>query len=1059
MNIISRSRGLVLLTVLLLSSSMPVLAQAQDIPNMNDIPMSYATASATTSYPVAVNPEVQRPTGAVDCFQYYTFGSVQVDVEPSLPSTVPGTPLTFSGDITNSNPYPIVDGTVMVKVFKVDGQNEDKVHANGYPVVDQYYALQHVSLPANGKKTVSFDWNVPGYTLTGDYELHTFFMTSQRFNLQGLPFTDDITGNKIPFSVIGQAIGQVAFDKNSVTINNQPYNFAVFPPLFPKTESVTVTASVVNTTKVQQTAVINWSLFNWAGERTSNRLDGKTETVVLKPGETKKVSYVAAKSAGTVSFVQAKVKYKDAQSILNIRFTRDGYEETRLNFPSTLTYPLVAGQEAGIFSCLHSTGAPVVEGGKVTLSVKDLAGKVLHTYTYDGVVTGDMMGVKDSFVPATSLSNFDVVATLWNKGQQVEEVTVPYRCADIDPTLCDSGEASTVGSTTESGSSAAGVISYRMLWVIVAVGVLLCGVLIFVVRRRRTQLDEFSEEDMTPPTGLLMLLCLVVAGALFLPTVTLAKSTVYNINDIPNLYFYFHWDDGLFDNRDHYWNLGLDPGSAQITYKAQLVNLDGGAIIGDRAGVPVGTKFKVEHLPYSNTDIQWVRTGYGFDSPYGYWVKDAKRGGAGIPWNAGFVGIFTDSNGCRSAEKYTYTPFLVNPPVPEVVNPTSNLSCTGNVCTVMDPGPFSVSMKFPETFGQFFYRFYVTELRWRGICSANMTLGDHFSTIPMSANGSNNSNTTSNAPYQLVVPEQSITFNARGFTASARPSDVIVTPLPNNSNLTEEAQGFDLYATDPDNDQIRYVIDWDNNGSPDQLVPGSGYVDSGTKRRVFHTWIAPGTYTFTVWAQDSTGVYSDPVDTDITITQPDPTATLDVVDCDVAVGESTCATTVSWAFDHADAPYVIRNNTTNTIVSSDVSGATASTLAYGNNTLVARSSGVVLATTESQALCISGAVWDSSVNTCINSYVPEITLVATHDVVRMKATTTLEWTISDLTANICTIKGPGLHNPYTISTKNGSLDIGQITSVSKFTLMCVSDLHDDIMTTETVEVIPNVLEI
>ncbi len=1063
MNTRTRLIGLLVICFLLVQTFLPALVLAEDIPpaSLPDITLSSSTLSE------AANPTISRPAGAVDCFQYYKFGSIQVDVEPSVLSTVSGTPLTFSGLITNSNPYPIIDGTVMVKIFKTDSQNDSAVHSSGYPVVDQFFALEHVTLPALGTKSVSFDWNVPGYALSGDYELHTFFMTSRRFNLLGLPFTDDVTGNKVPFSIVGQTTGQVFFDKYTVKTNDRPYYFASYPPQFTVKEPVTVTANVVNTTKVAQTVVVSWKLFNWAGESTSNLLDSKSEKIVILPGSEKKISYTAVKERGTVSFVQGEVVYKDTKSLLNVRFTREGFTDTRLNFPSTLTYPLIAGQEAGIFSCLHSTGAPIVDGGKLTIDVKDVSGAIIHTYTYEGAVTGDMMGVKDSFTPSKSLSDFDVTATLWNNGSKIEEVTIPYRCSDIDPALCIDNKTEAVGSAGTENVVGLPAHFYRIIWIIGGVVLVLVAVLVWMIRRRMITRTAVSNSPATLPGDFIILLLVILGGVLALPLMTFAKSISYSTSDIPTLYQYFHWDDGLFDNNDHYWNKAVSPGSAQVTYKAQLVDTTTGNAIATGAGVPVGTKIKVEHIPYSGTDIHWVGSGYGFDSPYGYWFKDAgpahgwKNGPPGHEnANPDFIGIYTGGSFCRGNTSYYYTLLDIDPPTPEVVNPSSNLSCSGNICLVTDKGPISVSMRFPETFGQFYFRYYVTHLYWNSFaCPANLSLGFHVSEPPMSANGSDNNGY--HAPYKLVVPEQTISFNARGFAVSAKPAEVQVTPLKSNSNLTDENQGFDIYSTDPDNNQIRYGIDWDSSGNIDQWLPGSGYVDSGTTKRVFHKWINPGTFTFRTWAQDSTGRLSDPVDTDITITQPPPTATIDVTDCVIAIGQKTCISDVAWMFDHADAPYVVRNNTTDTLVGSDMSGSNSTILNYDDNIFIAKSNGVTLNTTHVQVFCAAGAVWDTVTDACMANHIPELSLWTSHDVIRMKATTTLEWKISDMVSNTCRISGPSLAQPYTIPTANktGSLDVGGITSVSVFTLTCSSDLHDDITASETVEVIPSVIEI
>lgn len=130
--------------------------------------------------------------GAVDCFDYYTFGSVQVDVAPTLEQTIPGTPLTFTGKIRNDNAYPVVDGQVYVKIFKHDGSSEALVKENGLPLVAFFLAKDHLTLKANSEQSLTIDWQVPEALSGGTYTAAYFFTTAHRYNLLGLSFTDDV---------------------------------------------------------------------------------------------------------------------------------------------------------------------------------------------------------------------------------------------------------------------------------------------------------------------------------------------------------------------------------------------------------------------------------------------------------------------------------------------------------------------------------------------------------------------------------------------------------------------------------------------------------------------------------------------------------------------------------------------------------------------------------------------------------------------------------------------------------------------------------------------------
>jgi hypothetical protein len=62
-----------------------------------------------------------------------------------------------------------------------------------------------------------------------------------------------------------------------------------------------------------------------------------------------------------------------------------------------------------------------------------------------------------------------------------------------------------------------------------------------------------------------------------------------------------------------------------------------------------------------------------------------------------------------------------------------------------------------------------------------------------------------------------------------------------------------MTATDPQNEQIRYLIDWDADGQVDQTMPPSGYIASGAPQSASRTYAMPGTKVMRVKAEDDGG--------------------------------------------------------------------------------------------------------------------------------------------------------------------------------------------------------------
>jgi len=299
------------------------------------------------------------------------------------------------------------------------------------------------------------------------------------------------------------------------------------------------------------------------------------------------------------------------------------------------------------------------------------------------------------------------------------------------------------------------------------------------------------------------------------------------------------------------WAPGLNSGfSIQVTYKTRLFNNATGQELTDGASVPVGTVLRVERdTRTESTDISWVGTGISNDSPYGRWVANAGPvSDACLPqdlMNRVSLGgvIFFDP----------YVLFNVAPPTQSVSSLNANATCSGNLCTVQQAGPIAVRMNFQNTIGRFYYRYY--EFR-TGNRAFKLEPGCHANNVPMKIDYSSSVSCQGTDCHTgsdtLSIPARSISFSLNAVNNNRAPNAPTITPQP-HSGLTNVAHPFTFTATDPDNHQIRYQIDWNNDRVVDRTVPATGYVNSGTAQTRSYTWDTTGTKTFRARTQDSQG--------------------------------------------------------------------------------------------------------------------------------------------------------------------------------------------------------------
>lgn len=377
------------------------------------------------------NENTPQAEGVSSCFDYYNFNSVQVNINPNVASTVPGSMIAFSGTAVNGNNYPIVNGTVYVKMFKIGGSEKN---ANGMDVVDQFIAVRGLTLKANETKEIEFEWRVPAWTEGGEYQVATFYISNDKYNFLGLSFTDDIVGNTANFKVNTTKGGLVYLDKDTVTVEGENYYFAAFPTRVPPTGDVNIVSQINNTTDKTENVRVTLKLYSWDSMYSGNLIKEEEQVIAVPANGNIPVSFKVTDTENSVYLAEVSLDYKDTKSFLNIRFVRDGVNKLRINFPAVSTYPLMPNEEVDLFACIHNTADDFVDG-TLRLTVNDETGKLIYSNEWSGIVSGEMIGIASKFIPEKLYGSFSVTAELLQDGKVVETDTVRYSCSDFE--TCD----------------------------------------------------------------------------------------------------------------------------------------------------------------------------------------------------------------------------------------------------------------------------------------------------------------------------------------------------------------------------------------------------------------------------------------------------------------------------------------------------------------------------------------------------------------------------------------------------------------------------------------------
>lgn len=375
--------------------------------------------------------EDQFPPGTVDCFDYYHFQSVQVSAATDKKTYGAGEEIKFKGNVTNENNYPVVDGYVFVRLGPVN----IAYRSEGHNIADEFFAVEKIVLDGKTAKPLEFKWHIPKGALSGEYIANYFFSVGKRFNLGGLPFSNEVIIGSTKFKVTNAESGGLLFDRKATKVNGNRYIHIGDWPVINPGAKVVIEQPLKNTGKREQEANITYELYYWDGLRAEDLIDSRTEKVILVPGFSQTLRYEIPNMDTSVYYLKIMANSGDSRSIVNIRIASD-QARPRINYPAITKFPVASGDKFSVFSCFHNTSNVNAEG-KVTVVLKDRAGNRVGEASYNGVIPPDMLAVAGDIVAAKSYDYLALRAEISNAaGEIIDSYDTVYDCNDLKSSAC-----------------------------------------------------------------------------------------------------------------------------------------------------------------------------------------------------------------------------------------------------------------------------------------------------------------------------------------------------------------------------------------------------------------------------------------------------------------------------------------------------------------------------------------------------------------------------------------------------------------------------------------------
>jgi hypothetical protein len=291
---------------------------------------------------------------------------------------------------------------------------------------------------------------------------------------------------------------------------------------------------------------------------------------------------------------------------------------------------------------------------------------------------------------------------------------------------------------------------------------------------------------------------------------------------------------------------------AEVNYSAQVINQDTGQVLSCGSKVPQGTRLQYRFVPHKYSDIVWHGTGRGWDSPYGSWVESPESS-KNIDPNMCTGRHSVGSIGGKGGYGTAYANFAVDPPTKTISGLKG--SCTtasdgvSRNCIMDEVGSVPAVFRFAGTYGYFWTTIFAKGGKSLAAKHKNTCIRPHIM------------GTKPGSPYRVGVSAEAIPC-----TITVEKGPDVPTKPPQEPNLVTvggacvvgQSYSMTMTANDTDTppDKIRYLVDWNNDGTTDAFVPTTGYVNSGTAQTASKTFAAPGSKTVRVRSQDDKGAFS-----------------------------------------------------------------------------------------------------------------------------------------------------------------------------------------------------------
>lgn len=356
----------------------------------------------------------------------YSLSALSLELSPEIGEVASGQDILVRGFIKNNSSYPIVNGDVLIKIYRLSA---------GEPttMIDRFILPLDISLLSGKTYAFSFPWRVPRSIMNGDYAMTGSFVSGSKFDFAIPALTDTVNTSSAYLKITSPVSGEVYFDRENIKGNDVSLREGL---IFSPDENIRIETILKSSLTEDSTVLVKWKVYGGSTLGETSVIDSGLESLNLPASGNKSIPVIIKDTNFAEYHVVLEAKQADSKSILIVSVARANVPNMTLRFVGT--------DGARVFGCVSST-FPSEFKRTVNVSLIDGQNNNIFRESFD-IGTSTSAGFSKAISPVNFDEVFSLRAEVRDEDDEIlDQAVLIYDCRKTENVSCKEDIASRNG--------------------------------------------------------------------------------------------------------------------------------------------------------------------------------------------------------------------------------------------------------------------------------------------------------------------------------------------------------------------------------------------------------------------------------------------------------------------------------------------------------------------------------------------------------------------------------------------------------------------------------------